>query len=114
MGHSAKFVLTFFFSYFFLPSVLDLSIRQSFFSFFLLFLFQKKDFIFVCGVYFFNTRQITSLLSVFVLTLGKTSCLSSVFSAALGKELVRRVPEGIHSAKIKTLGKFEDFGSACF
>ena len=37
--------------------------------------------------------------------------MPSVFSAALGKELVRRVPEGIHSANIKTLGKFEDSGS---
>ena len=60
---------------------------------------------------FFNTRQTTSLPSVFVLTLGKTPCLPSVFSAALGKELVHRVPEGIHSANIKTLGKFEDSGS---
>ena len=37
--------------------------------------------------------------------------MPSVFSAALGKDLVRRVPEGIHSVNIKTLGKFEDFGS---
>ena len=35
------------------------------------------------------------------MTLGKTPCLPSVFSAALGKELVRRVPEGIHSSNIK-------------
>ena len=38
--------------------------------------------------------------------------MPSVFSAALGKELIRRVPEGIHSANIKTLGKFVDSGSA--
>ena len=37
--------------------------------------------------------------------------MPSVFSAALGKELVRRVSEGIHSANIKTIGKFEDSGS---
>jgi len=37
--------------------------------------------------------------------------MPSVFSAALGKELVRRVAEGIHSAYIKTLGKFEDSSS---
>ena len=37
--------------------------------------------------------------------------MPSVFIMALGKELVRRVPEGIHSANIKILGKFEDSGS---
>jgi len=36
---------------------------------------------------------------------------ASVFSATLGKELVRRVPEGIHSANLKTLGKFDVSGS---
>ena len=51
---------------------------------------------------FFDTRQTSSLPSVF---------LPSVFSAALGKELIRRVPEGIHSTNIKRLGKFEDSGS---
>ena len=47
------------------------------------------------------------------MTLGKTSCLPSVFSAALGKELVRQVSEGIHSANIKTLSKFDISGSGC-
>ena len=37
--------------------------------------------------------------------------MSSVFSVALGKDLVRRVPEGIYLVNIKALGKFEDSGS---
>ena len=48
---------------------------------------------------------------VFFLHSAKRSICLSVFVAALGKELVRRVPEGIHSANIKTLGKFENSGS---
>ena len=66
---------------------------------------------------FFDTRQTPSLPSVFFYT-RQTHSLSSfffwpsVFRAALGKELVLRVPEGIYSANIKTLGKFEDSGSA--
>ena len=35
----------------------------------------------------------------------------SVFRIALGKEFVCRVPEGMHLANIKTLGKFEVSGS---
>ena len=37
--------------------------------------------------------------------------MPSVFSAALGKELVCRVPERIHSTNIKTLGKIDVSGS---
>ena len=40
--------------------------------------------------------------------------MPSIFSAALGKDLVRRVSEEIHSANIKTLDKFEDSGSVGF
>ena len=63
-----------------------------------------------------NTRQTLYLPSVF-LTLGKPPLyrvffFPSVFSAALGKELVCRVSERIHSANTKTLGKFDISGSA--
>jgi len=37
--------------------------------------------------------------------------LPSVFSIAPGKEFVCRVPEGIHSANIKIVSKFEVSGS---
>ena len=100
---------------FFLPSVLDLSTRQSFFFiFFLLLLFQKKDFISLPSVKK-NTWQTPSLPSVFF-TLGKLPLyrvffLPSVFRAALGKELVCRVSNRIHSANIKTLDKFDVSGS---
>ena len=33
--------------------------------------------------------------------------MPSVFRIALGKEFIFRVPERMHSANIKTLGKFE-------
>ena len=46
------------------------------------------------------------------MTLGKPLSLPSVFRIALDKEFVCRVPEGMHSANIKTLGKFEISGSA--
>ena len=36
--------------------------------------------------------------------------LPSVFSIAPGKEFVCRVPEEIHSANVKTLGKFDVSG----
>ena len=38
--------------------------------------------------------------------------MPSVFSVALSKKLSRRVFEKIHSANIKTLGKFDVSGSA--
>ena len=140
-GHSAKFFFHFFSSPSFpekkdfisLPSVLDLGTRQSFFFiFFLLLLFQKKRFYFFaeCPIsghsakFFFHffllllsqKKYFTSLPSV-KKTLGKPPLyrvffLPSVFSAALGKDLVCRVPEKIHLANIKTLGKFDVFGSA--
>jgi len=39
-----------------LPSVLDLGTRQTFFYFFLLLLFQKKDFIYFASVLDLDTR----------------------------------------------------------
>ena len=117
MGHSAKFFFNFFLLLlFFAECFRSEHSAKFFFNFFSFPFFQKKVFISICRVYFFNTRQTTSSPSVFVLTLGKTPCLSSfflpsVFSTALGKELVCRVPEEIHSANIKTHGKFEDSGS---
>ena len=41
-----------------------------------------------------------------------SECLPSVFSLALGKEIVCRVSDKIHSAKNMTLGKAFDSGSA--
>ena len=51
----------------------------------------------------FDTRQTPIFVECFF--------LPSDFRIALGKEFVCRVPEGMHSANIKTLGKFEDSGS---
>ena len=102
-----------------MPSVLDLGTRQSFFFiFFLLFLSHKKYFTSLPSAKK-KTLGKPPLCRVFFLTLGKPPfCrvffLPSVFSAALGKELVCRVPKRIHSANIKTLGKVDVSGSdAC-
>ena len=62
-----------------------------------------------------NTRQTPSLPSVFF-TLGKPPLYQvfffpCVFRVALDKELVCRVPERIHLANTKTLGKFDVCGS---
>ena len=85
-----------------------------FFIFFFSFVFRKKI-LFLCRVFILILGK-HPLCRVFFLTLGKPPLyrvffLLSVFSAALGKELVCRVPERIHSTNIKTLGKFDVSGS---
>ena len=123
MGHSAKFFFIFFFSFFLrkkdfisLPSVLDLGTRQSFFFIFYSPSFSEKDFISLPSVFLILGKQPLCRVFLFWYSAKSPVCrvffLPSVFSAALGKELVRRVPEGIHSANRKTLGKFQDSDSA--
>ena len=60
--------------------------------------------IFLCGVFFLVCRM-SNFAECFLHRLPSAFILPSVFFAALGKGLVCRVPEGMHSANIKTLGK---------
>ena len=72
----------------------------------------------LCRVFFFALGKPPSLPSVFFTRqtcfLPSVIILPSVFRTALGKELVCRVPEGLHSANPLTLGKLNVSGSECF
>ena len=94
-------------------------LTKFFFHFFSSPSFPEKNILFLCRVQKKKTLGKPPLCRgcrVFFLTLGKPPVcrvffLPSVFSAALGKKLFRRVPDEIHSANIKILGKFDVSGS---
>ena len=54
---------------------------------------------------FFLVYRVSNFAECFLHRLPSAIILPSVFFATLGKWLVCRVPEGMHSANIKTLGK---------
>ena len=79
------------------PNGRHTSWRMSTWQFFAECLCFAECFFLVCRVFFFSTRQRVCLPSAII--------LPSVFFAALGKELVCRVPDRIHSTNIFALSK---------
>jgi len=84
-----------------LPSVLDLTLGKTLFA--KCQIRSTRQTYFFAECFFFSTRQTVYLPSAII--------LPSVFFAALSKELVCRVSEGMHSANMKTLGKEPVSGS---
>jgi len=71
----------------------------------------------VCRVFFSRIAECQNVCRVFLVRhsvnreFGVSESLPSIFSLALGKEMVCRVSDKIHSAKNMTLGKAFDSGS---